>query len=293
MAMTYRITHRTEYEYASDVSTSYSLLRLLPRDEPGQRCLDARVFVDPRPEDHGEHTDFFGNRVGYAAIQRRHRRLSVTASSVVEVDERPATLNLQGDRPWEELRDGVRAPGPDVVEATQFALDSRRVQAAPAFADYARPSFAPGRPAAEAVCDLASRIHADFEFAPGETKVDTPLEEVLAARHGVCQDFAHLGIACLRSLGLPARYVSGYLETNPPPGRARLKGADVSHAWFSILLGGGHWLDVDPTNDQLVNQRYVVVAYGRDYADVAPVSGVIYTRGGTTSLKVTVDVAAA
>lgn len=293
MSLRYRVTHKTEYEYASDVSSSYSQLRMLPREGAGQRCESSAVTVSPRPDDRREFRDFFGNRVEHVAIQRPHRRLSVQTTSVVVVDDRAGDLSLLGDRSWEAVRDAVgRAPGIDAVEAAQFALDSRRVSAGPEFAAYAGPSFAPGRPVVEAVCDLTSRIHADFDYAPGVTRADTSPDEALRERHGVCQDFAHVGIACLRSLGLPARYVSGYLETDPPPGREKLVGADVSHAWFSVLVPGAGWLDVDPTNDRVVNSRYIVTAFGRDYADVAPVSGVIYTQGRTSKLTVSVDVAA-
>lgn len=286
MASTYRITHRTEYRYSSRVTPSLSLMHLLPRDAPGQRCLSSSITVDPAPEDHREHVDFFGNRVAYVAVGEPHRRLTVTATSVVEVasGRGPASLSLFGQQTWEEVR---ASRDPDVV---QFTLDSPRVEAAAPFAEYAAPSFTPGRQLIEAVTELSTRIHEDFTFAPGETDVDTPLKDVLARRQGVCQDFAHLGIACLRSLGLPARYVSGYLETDPPPGRPKLTGADVSHAWFSVLFPGAGWLDLDPTNGQVVGERHIVTAYGRDYGDVAPLTGVIYTRGRTTSMKVEVDV---
>jgi transglutaminase-like putative cysteine protease len=294
MAATYTITHRTEYRYSSTVNPSYSLLHLLPRDTPGQRCLSSSLVVAPEPDDHRQHLDFFGNRTDYIAIHAPHRTLTVSAESVVEVGGQHGvggaqSLSLFGQQSWEAARDRLRATAGD---DTQFALDSPLVVAGRAYADYAAPSFPAGRDIVEAVTDLSARIHADFEYAPGETKVDTPLDEVLERRHGVCQDFAHLGIACLRSMGLAARYVSGYLETDPPPGRPKLTGADVSHAWLSVLVPGAGWLDVDPTNDQVAGDRHVVTAYGRDYSDVAPVGGVIYTRGKTTSLKVVVDVAA-
>ncbi|MEA2166873.1 MAG: hypothetical protein QOF76_173 [Solirubrobacteraceae bacterium] len=289
MTNTYRITHSTEYVYASFVKSGYSQLRLLPRDGGEQRCLQSRVIVRPAPDDRHEHLDFFGNRVSYVALQERHRKLTVVAESVVEVHERPG-LSLFGDMAWETVRDAVGSAGDEGVAAAHFALDSSLVTAGPAFAAYAAPSFTPGRPIADAVVDLSTRIHRDFKYKPGKTRTDTPPDVVLRKRLGVCQDFAHVGIACMRSLGLPARYVSGYLETDPPPGRPRLVGADASHAWFSALVPGAGWLDVDPTNDQVVNERYVVVGYGRDYRDVAPVSGVIFTRGRTKSLTVTVDV---
>lgn len=288
MAATYEIRHRTEYRYSSPVTPSFSLLHVLPRDTPAQRCVSSTITVDPPPDDQREHTDFFGNRAAYVAISAPHRSLTVTATSVVEVTggRGPASLSLFGQQAWEEV---AASRDPEVVH---YMLDSPRARASDAFAAYAGPSFPPGRGLIEAVTELADRIHADFRFAPGETDVDTPLDEVLARREGVCQDFAHLGIACLRSMGLPARYVSGYLETDPPPGRPKLAGADVSHAWFSVLFPGAGWLDLDPTNGQIVGDRHVVTAFGRDYGDVAPLSGVIYTRGRTTGMRVEVDVAA-
>jgi transglutaminase-like putative cysteine protease len=293
MSTTYRVTHRTEYEYEREVTSSYSQLHLLPRDVPGQRCRTADVTVVPTPEDYRERADFFGNRVVYLAIHHPHRALAVTATSVVEVEERPIGLSLFGQRPWEEARDAVHGGRvADPVDAAQFVLDSPLVEVADTYRAYAAASFTPQRHLLEAVTSLCSRIHDDFAYAPGSTSVTTPLAEVFEQREGVCQDFAHVGIACLRSLGLPARYVSGYLETNPPPGRAKLSGVDGSHAWFSVLVPDAGWLDVDPTNDQLVSSRYVVTAFGRDYNDVPPLNGVIYTEGKTESLRVLVDVVA-
>jgi transglutaminase-like putative cysteine protease len=290
MSITYRVTHRTEYRYESDVVPSYSQLHLVPRELPGQRLHRYAVQVDPHPEYLHERTDYFGNRVAYATIQAPHRALTVTADSVVEVDDRAAGPSLLAERPWEQVRDETRAAGG--LDAAQFSIGSPLVSGSPEFAAYAQQSFTAGRPLVDAVVELSHRIHTDFEYKPGSTTVHTPLAEVFAQRRGVCQDFAHLGIACLRSIGLPARYVSGYLETDPPPGRPKLKGADVSHAWLSVQLGETDWLEIDPTNDQLVNDRYIVTAYGRDYADVPPLKGIIHTEGPTRSLKVTVDVVA-
>jgi transglutaminase-like putative cysteine protease len=289
--VTYEVTHRTAYVYADDVAPSYSRLHLLPRDLPGQRCLRSRVVIDPEPETIRERTDFFGNRVAYVAIHERHRALTVTSTSVVEVGER--ALSLPAQRPWEEVRDGLRDPrAPEHVEAVQFLLDSPLLESGAAYADYAAPCFEPGADLLAGVTALCSRIHGDFAYVPGSTSVSTPLTQVFAERQGVCQDFAHAGIACLRSLGLAARYVSGYLATDAPPGRPKLVGADFSHAWLSVLVPGAGWLDVDPTNDQFVNDRYVVTAFGRDYSDVPPLHGVIFTEGATQSLQVTVDVVA-
>ena len=293
MTATYCVTHRTVYEYESEVSASYSQLHLLPRDLPGQRCRTAGVTVTPSPGDYRERVDYFGNRVAFFAIHEPHCSLTVTATSIVEVEERPDGLSLFGQRPWEDARDAVRSGHvPDPVDAAQFVLDSPVVAVADAYREYAAASFTPARHLLDAVMSLCSRIHADFAYAPGSTSVTTTLAEVFEQREGVCQDFAHVGIACLRSIGLPARYVSGYLETDPPPGRPKLSGADGSHAWLSVLVPDAGWLDVDPTNDQLVSSRYVVTAFGRDYTDVPPLSGVIYTEGKTESLRVLVDVVA-
>ena len=286
MSTTYEVTHRTEYEYDKEVSASYEQLHLLPRNLQGQRCVHSEITVDPVPEVYRERADFFGNRVSYVEIHEPHRALTVTARSVVEVDKRPAELSLFGQRPWEEAIGGTE------VDDVQFVLSSPLVEASETYRDYAAASFAPGRPLLEAVLSLSARINSDFKYEPGSTSVATPLAEAFEQRKGVCQDFAHLGIACLRSIGLPARYISGYIETDPPPGQPTLKGVDGSHAWLSVLVPEAGWLDVDPTNDQLVNSRYVVAAHGRDYGDVPPLGGVIYTRGKTQKLRVAVDVVA-
>jgi len=293
MTTTFQVRHRTEYEYESEVSSSYGQLHLLPRELPGQRCLSAEVTIDPVAEEYRERVDFFGNRVSFLAIHEPHRALTVTASSLVEVDARPERTSLVGGRPWEHAREAVRSGQvPDPVEAAEFVLGSPLAEAADIYREYASASFTPGRDLLDAVSSLSARIHADFRYEPGSTSVTTPLAEVFEQRKGVCQDFAHLGIACLRSVGLPARYVSGYLETDPPAGLPRLTGVDGSHAWFSLLVPEAGWIDVDPTNDQLVNGRYIVTAYGRDYRDVPPMNGVIYTEGKTETLNVVVDVVA-
>jgi transglutaminase-like putative cysteine protease len=283
----YRVTHRTSYFYASEVTSSYGQLHLLPRDAPGQRCLSSEVDVVPAPSVLRERTDFFGNRVSYFWIHEPHLELTVATTSVVQVDERPHGLSLLTGESWEEARDSASD-----LDAIQFVLDSPLVVASDVYRIYAQESFTAGRSLIDAVSALCGQIHADFEYKPGSTSVATPLIEAFAKRQGVCQDFAHMGIACLRSLGLAARYVSGYLETDPPPGRPKLTGVDGSHAWLSVLVPGAGWLDVDPTNDQFTNDRYVVTAFGRDYGDVPPLNGVIYTEGKTESLKVAVDVVA-
>ncbi|MGH3717579.1 MAG: transglutaminase family protein [Pseudonocardiaceae bacterium] len=287
--MTYQVTHRTEYRYSSPVSSSFGEIVMLPRDLPGQVCVRSRLTIDPQPHDLRERLDFFGNRTAYFALLTPHTRLSVTATSVVQVSGRRVELAGVGETPWEQVRDRIRA-GPDAFDAGQFVLDSPLVSISEQLAGYAASSFPAGGPILAALSDLSSRIHRDFDFAPGATHVKTTIEEVLERRAGVCQDFAHVAIGCLRSLGLAARYVSGYLETRPPPGQARLAGADVSHAWASVFVPDAGWVDIDPTNDQLINDRYVTTAWGRDYTDVPPLKGVIFTQGDKHDLRVTVDV---
>lgn len=287
--MIYRVTHRTEYEYSAPVALCHSEARLLPRRTTWQHCRAGQVEVRPRPAFTAERCDFFGNRVLYFGIQDIHKTLQVIARSQVRVDERPFSPD-SASPPWEEARRRLREdPNPRVVEARQFALDSPFVARAPALADYARASFAPGRPLLQAALDLTRRVYREFVYDPEFTTVATPLDEVLAQRRGVCQDFAHLAIGCLRSLGLAARYVSGYLETIPPPGKPRLTGADASHAWLAVYLPRQGWAELDPTNDCMPGQRHIILAWGRDYADVAPLQGVM-SGGGAHDLEVAVDV---
>jgi transglutaminase-like putative cysteine protease len=289
--MAYEVTHRTEYRYPSTVSSSFGEIIMLPRDLPGQACVRSELVIDPAPHDLRQRIDFFGNRVAYFAVLAPHTRLSVTATSLVRVHGRLAEAAPALEIGWEQARDQLRADTVgELLEARQFVLDSPLVTLSEQLAEYAAQSFPPGQPVLAAVTDLASRIYRDFEFLPGATEVKTTIDEVFARRAGVCQDFAHVAIGCLRSLGLAARYVSGYLETRPPPGKARIAGADVSHAWVSAFVPGAGWVDVDPTNDQLVNDRYVTTAWGRDYTDVPPLKGVIFTEGDVQDLRVSVDV---
>lgn len=287
--MRFRVSHVTRYRYADPVSLCHSVAHLKPRDLPHQRCLSSQVRVDPWPAVAREHTDFFGNRVSYFAIQQSHSHLEVTAQSEVEI--RPRTLPDPGSTPpWELALERIQAGrdgGP--IGARIFTLPSPVVPRDPAATDYARPSFAEGRPLLEAVSDLMGRIHRDFEYDPHFSSIATPLSEVIAHRRGVCQDFAHLGLACLRGLGLAARYVSGYLETLPPPGQAKLQGSDASHAWFAVLIPDLGWVDFDPTNDQIPGQQHITTAVGRDYQDVTPLRGVFY-GGGAHELAIAVDV---
>ena len=289
--MAYEITHRTEYRYSSTVSSSFGEIVMLPRDLPSQVCVHSQLTIDPKPHDLRERFDFFGNRVAYFAVLAPHTRLSVTASCLVQINGRRSELAGAGETPWEQVRDRIRAGlDADALDACQFVLDSPLVTISEQLVGYATPSFPAGRPMLAALRDLSSRIYRDFDYVPGATGVTTTIEEVFERKAGVCQDFAHLAVGCLRSLGLAARYVSGYLETQPPPGMARLAGVDRSHAWVSAFVPDAGWVDTDPTNDQLVNDRYVTTAWGRDYADVPPVKGVIFTQSDKHELTVAVDV---
>jgi len=296
----YQVTHRTEYRYPSTVSSSFGEVVILPRNRPGQLCLRSRLDIEPQPTDLRPRVDYFGNRATYFAVLAPHTRLAITATSVLRVTG-PPVADPAGTPDWVAARGLIgSATGvgpdadPDGLEARQFVLGSPLVSLSERLAEYARPSFTAGTPVLEAAIGLSSRIFRDFTYLPGVTEVTSTIDEVMTQRAGVCQDFAHLAIGCLRSLGLAARYVSGYLETQPPPGQPRLEGADASHAWFSVyvpgLPGGGAWVDVDPTNDQLVDDRYITTAWGRDYTDVPPVKGVIFTRGDRQELRVSVDV---
>ena len=287
--MNYSITHRTLYEYAAPVTVSHHVTRLEPRAINVQTCENFSLKIFPEPALVKARSDYFGNRLCFFAIQEVHSKLEINTHSRVTVNARQLP---PVNRPpsWEEVAEVFRDPvSPEVVEPYQFVFDSPQVRASMELADYARESFAVGTPLLAGTADLTRRIFEDFKFDPKATTVATPLEEVWEKRRGVCQDFAHLGIACLRSLGLPARYVSGYLRTHPPEGQPRLVGADASHAWFMIFCPGTGWVDFDPTNNVQPGEEHIIVAYGRDFGDVSPVAGIL-TGGGEHDVKVSVDV---
>jgi len=289
--MKYRVVHTTEFVYEARSSLCYNEARLLPRILPHQNVLSAELQIGPKPHDYYERLDFFGNRTAYFSIQQPHDQLAVTAVSEVETVETPM-LELTASISWEQARERLRSDhSGEIMDASQFVLDSPTITVDELLEGYADPSFTPGRPLIEAVHDLMQRIYIEFKYDPEFSTLATPLREVLEYRSGVCQDFAHLAIGCLRSKGLAARYVSGYIETTPPPGKERLVGADASHAWFSVYQPGFGWLDFDPTNNQIPGERHITVAWGRDYADVTPLKGVAF-GGGEHELKVSVDVLA-
>jgi transglutaminase-like putative cysteine protease len=289
--MIYRVVHKTEYFYSGTIGQCHNLAHLRPRDLPGQQCLEHRLEIDPLPVDYAEYEDFFGNQASYFSIQQPHQTLSVVARSEIHLEEEVEQLPLYYDLAWDEVRARLANPqDAQLREHRQYALDSPLAAASPVLSGYAEVSFPPGRPLLEAVQDLMQRIHREFIYDPGFSTVSTPLEDVLASRRGVCQDFAHLAIACLRSLGLAARYVSGYLETVPLPGQEKLQGADDSHAWFSVFLPERGWMDFDPTNNQIPQYQHITTAWGRDFGDVTPLKGVIYGGDPGHHLRVSVDV---
>lgn len=293
MAIRFRVEHVNRYRYVHRIGLNYGEARLLPRDTPGQRVLESRLDLVPRADDRRERIDAFGNRVCWFTLRQSHQDLVVTASSLIERELPPCPVDSP---PWEAVVEylglpiqGGDADVADWVSAREFRLASPHVPLETAATDYARASFPAGRPLLEAVAELAARIRAEFEYRPDATEIDTPLAEVLAERHGVCQDFAHLALSGLRGLGLAARYVSGYLETTPPEGQPRQVGADASHAWIGVYLPGAGWFDFDPTNGTPAGGGHLTLAWGRDYGDVPPLKGVIY-GGGRHDLEVGVTV---
>ena len=287
--MNYHITHRTLYEYAAPVSVSHHVARLEPRATATQSRESFSLQIFPEPALRKARADYFGNQLCFFAIQEIHSKLEIITSSHVTVEPRNPAQH-ESTMPWETVAEMFRDPVlPEVVEPYQFVFDSPQIRASRELADYALQSFGKDTPLLAGARDLTRRIFEDFKFDPKATTVATPLEEVWKQRRGVCQDFAHLGIACLRSLGLPARYVSGYLRTRPPEGKPRLVGADASHAWFRVFCPGTGWVDFDPTNNIQPAEEHIIVAYGRDYGDVSPVAGIL-TGGGEHEVKVSVDV---
>lgn len=288
--MLYSIQHRTVYSYEAAASVSHHLTHLRPRATNRQRVLDFALEVEPEPANIAPHDDYYGNATSFITIGSPHRELRVIARSRVEVNA-PAPIDPLKSPAWETVRD---ASSRDVLTAdttaSEYRYESPHVTTSSAFADYAAESFTTGRSIVDAQLHFTARIFHDFRFDPRATTISTPVEEVFRQRRGVCQDFAHFGIACLRSLGLPARYVSGYIETQPPPGKARLVGADASHAWFSLWCSELGWIDADPTNNVVPGDRHITVAWGRDFSDVTPLRGVV-VGGGEHALRVGVDVA--
>ncbi len=288
--MRYRISHTTKYAYSEAVPVCQNKLHLRPRNLTNQTCDRFRLIVMPEPAVIKSQSDYFGNTVEYFSLLDSHRGLSITATSEVEVQSTGRELESASSPAWEHVAQDLKSVPPQAgIDECLFSFDSEYAAAAPALAEYAGPSFPEGRPIVEAALHLTHRIFEDFEYKPRVTNISTPLDEVLSNRAGVCQDFAHLQIACIRSMGLAARYVSGYLRTVSPEGKPQLVGADQSHAWLAVYCGEHGWIDFDPTNDVIPTTDHITIAYGRDYGDVSPIQGVL-VGGGERSMTVSVDV---
>ena len=287
--MNYKIVHKTEYSYTHPVNLCYNEAHLTPRSFTHQDCRNSQFTVEPEPRECRERQDFFGNTVYYFTIQQPHNQLTVTVTSHVNVKNKEMQLNFVEHLTWEEAQQQLQTDqNPGILEMRQYVLDSPMVPMMPELRAYAEKSFTKGKPLLEAVNDLTTRLYTDFTYDPGFTTIATPLADVIEHRRGVCQDFAHLGIACIRALGLAARYVSGYIETVSPPGQEPLAGTDASHAWFSVYLPQLGWVDFDPTNNQIPADQHITIAWGRDYADVTPLKGVVF-GSGTHRLSVSVE----
>lgn len=291
----YRIRHTSTYAYEQHVALCHNEAHLVPRCLPYQLCHESKLLISPEPAFIADRDDFFGNRTTYFAVQIPHKKLEVT--SICEVLRgKPAGIPAGATVPgWEAVREQFRCdstlPGEQVEERElrQYVLDSPMIRVSKEMGEFARRCFPPGCSVLQGAENLMLRIYKEFKFDPRATTIATPLTTVLMQRRGVCQDFAQLMIGCIRSLGLPARYVSGYLETVPPPGKQRQVGADASHAWVSVFAPGLGWFDYDPTNGCSPGERHITVSWGRDYGDISPLKGVIF-GGGRNTLKVAVDV---
>ena len=292
-SMKFEVSHRTSYDYRRPVVQSHHIVHLRPRQLPSQTVVHHSLLIDPAPVRRTEVVDFFGNVAVLLRIEEEHSEFVVHARSTVEID----TAKLPGlapSAPWEDIAGaaGGVAVVPLASEVQQFVCASRHVPKSRPLMQFAAASFPPRRGVLDGAMDLTERIFRDFKFDPAATDISTPVAQVLSSRRGVCQDFAHLALAALRSLGLPARYVSGYLLTKPPPGQPKLAGTDASHAWLSVWAPETGWVDFDPTNGLIPAGEHITVAYGRDYEDISPISGVLL-GGGAQTMAVSVDVEAA
>jgi transglutaminase-like putative cysteine protease len=286
----YRVVHETRYHYQSTVSLSQQYLHLTPRSFAHQQTESHLIWLDPAVNECKEGLDYFGNHTRHVSITLPHESLLVHAESTVVLSPRPGLAQIGATLPWESVRDMMgKERSAATLEACRYLYASPHVTSFPALEAYARQSYTPGRPQLDAALDLTQRIFDDFEFDAKATEISTPLEQVLRGQRGVCQDFAHLMIGCLRSIGLPARYLSGYILTHPPPGKPRLVGADASHAWVSVYCPPLGWIDFDPTNRCLVQHEHITLGWGRDFSDVTPMRGIVL-GGGNQELDVQVTV---
>ncbi|MYM64244.1 transglutaminase family protein [Pseudomaricurvus sp. HS19] len=290
--MRYRIKHITEYRYSDRVSHCYNLAHMIPRTTLRQKCLKSDVDVQPMSAYATRRQDYFGNMAFHFEIQRPHKKLIISATSEVNTGPQRSNLNLDFGITCAQARELMKkAKDFETLQAREYQLESPMIRASSELQEFAAPSFADDRPLLSAVMDLTRRIFKEFSYEPQSTTIATPLHEVLESRKGVCQDFAHLQIGCLRSLGFAAKYVSGYIETLPPPGKEKLVGTDATHAWISVYSPTEGWFEFDPTNECLAGEQHIITAWGRDFFDVTPLKGVIFGGGQTPTLNVSVDVA--
>lgn len=293
--MLYHIFHSTQFSYQQWVSFSHNLIRLKPRDTPFQTVIDFSLSTDPAVTELESYSDYFGNHLHHMLIREPHHHLKVIARSCIAMDmqaieQHRAAADYAKEVNYGQALQALQANTIDVMDAKQFCMPSKFIKKSDSLVyDYAASSFSLERCVYESVQELMGRIYNDFQFVSGFSDVNTPVETVFEARKGVCQDFAHIAIGALRSLGLAARYVSGYIETLPPQGEEKLFGADASHAWFSVFIPGHGWFDFDPTNNMIPYDQHIVLGYGRDYADIAPIQGVVL-GSGRSHVSVTVDV---
>jgi transglutaminase-like putative cysteine protease len=290
--MHFRVRHITRYKYASRVSHCYNLANVIPRDTDRQRCLKNRITVSPQPAITHKRSDYFGNKAYHFEIQKPHTELVITADSEIQINDRDHELDLDLGISYLQAQQYLDTSNTRAtIDAREFMLNSPMIESGEELAEYARPSFAADRSLKSCVNDLTARIFTEFAYDPSFSTIATPLADVLAHKRGVCQDFAHLQIGCLRSMGIPAKYVSGYIETLPKPGEEKLVGADATHAWIAYFSPEEGWVEFDPTNNALAGSQHIVTAFGRDYIDVTPVKGVIFGGGASPILEVSVDVA--
>jgi transglutaminase-like putative cysteine protease len=289
--MKYNVKHTTRYHYALSVASCYNLAFVIPRTTDVQRVETTDVSLSPQPASQSIHSDYFGNQFLQFSIEKDHIDLELSVTSRLELADRTTNNNLDFGNPCSYVKYLLwNRQESDTLNAREFILDSPMVQQHQDLLTYAAPSFSGDRPFLSAVMDLTQRIFNDFAYDPQFSDVATPLAEVLKHKRGVCQDFAHLAIGCLRSLGYPARYVSGYLETSPPEGQQKLLGSDATHAWFAVYSPGEGWYEFDPTNNRMIGNQHITTAWGRDYSDVTPLKGVIFGGGHSPQLFVSVDV---
>ena len=289
--MRYRVRHSTRYQYALSVSNCYNVAYMLPRNTATQQVSGIDIQLSPVATTRNTRTDCYGNQFLQFSVERDHSQLEVTVTSQIQVKDIESNINLDFGNPCSYVK-YLLENTKDIasITAREFMLGSPMVQPQQYLADYAAPFFSDDRPFLSAVMELTQRIHQDFIYDPNFSNIATPLADVFKHKRGVCQDFAHLAVGCLRSLGYPARYVSGYLETIPPVGEKKLIGADATHAWFAVYSPGEGWFEFDPTNSTVAGEQHITTAWGRDYSDVTPMKGVIFGGGHSPQLYVSVDV---